>query len=262
MDDEKMRELILDYLDGNLTGELKDFVSKHIQKTDKWQVQYEQLKELTEVIEESSDLEPPLGMKSEFEAMLASESFDDSTIDKENEDKVVSIHPNRIWLQIAASVVLVIGAAFIGFKISNTQNQKEIAALRQEMETTKQLVLISLENQSASSRLNAVNVSNKLNQKDDEIVNALISTLNNDLNANVRIAAMEALSKFSNDETVRNALIKSLSSQDSPVVQIALINLMVALKEEGARESLQEIVNNENIESTVRDEANYGLLRL
>ncbi len=73
---------------------------------------------------------------------------------------------------------------------------------------------------------------------------------------------MDALSKFVDNDAVRKALIQSLTTQDKPVVQIALINLMVQLKEEGAREKLEEIVNNEDIETTVRDEANYGLLRL
>jgi len=31
-----MKELMIDYLEGNLTGELKEFVAKHVEKNNKW----------------------------------------------------------------------------------------------------------------------------------------------------------------------------------------------------------------------------------
>ena len=90
----------------------------------------------------------------------------------------------------------------------------------------------------------------------------MIKTMNTDENANVRLAAIDALSKFSNEENVRNALIHSLTIQDKPVVQIALINLMVELKEARAKDAFQNIIDNESLINVVRDEASFGIYKL
>jgi HEAT repeat protein len=130
------------------------------------------------------------------------------------------------------------------------------------MEATKNLVLSSLQNQSASSRIGAVKASYQMSTMDDEIVEALINTMNTDKNANVRLAAVDALSEFSDEEAVRKALIKSLTTQDKAVVQIALINLMVRLKEHRAIEPMKQIMQDENSIEVVKDEANYGVFKL
>ena len=65
-----MRELIIDYLDGNLSGELKEFVASHIKKTDKWKLEFEQLQEVHDVIDSTEPLDPPAGMKQEFEKLM------------------------------------------------------------------------------------------------------------------------------------------------------------------------------------------------
>ena len=135
-------------------------------------------------------------------------------------------------------------------------------ALKAEMEATRKLVLSTLNNESASSRIKAVNYTTELSTYDDGIVQALIETLNNDKNANVRLAAMQALAQFSDEQQVREALVASLKIQDKPVVQIALINLLVRIKEQNAIEPLRQIIRDEKIIKVVRDEANYGLLKL
>jgi HEAT repeat protein len=86
--------------------------------------------------------------------------------------------------------------------------------------------------------------------------------MDTDENANVRLAAIDALRKFADEEKVRTALIESLATQEKPVVQIALINLMVQLKEERAKKAFQQIIDDEASISVVKDEASYGIYRL
>jgi hypothetical protein len=86
--------------------------------------------------------------------------------------------------------------------------------------------------------------------------------MNEDPNTNVRLAALDALSKFYDEPIVRKALIEGLSIQKDPVVQIALIQLMVKIKEKGIVTDLQKIVDDEKTMEAVKDEAYTGLLEL
>ncbi|HEY8934956.1 MAG TPA: HEAT repeat domain-containing protein, partial [Cyclobacteriaceae bacterium] len=79
---------------------------------------------------------------------------------------------------------------------------------------------------------------------------------------NVRLAALDALGKFHQQESVRKALIASLSIQKDPVVQISLIRLMVEMKEKGIVTQLQKITTDSETLPAVKDEAQAGLLRL
>ena len=92
--------------------------------------------------------------------------------------------------------------------------------------------------------------------------NALIQAMNEDQNTNVRIAALEALGKFHNQPHVRKALIASLRTQKDPLVQIALIRLMVEMKEKGITKNLKRISTDEETLPAVKDEAQAGILRL
>ncbi len=102
----------------------------------------------------------------------------------------------------------------------------------------------------------------EMEKPDDEIVKVLVKTMNEDVNTNVRMAALDALSKFHHDPLVRRELVKSLAKQKDPVVQIALIQLMVQMKEKGVVNDLQKIVDDNKSMKAVKDEAYTGLLKL
>jgi hypothetical protein len=61
---------------------------------------------------------------------------------------------------------------------------------------------------------------------------------------------------------VRSALIRSLGTQKDPVVQIALIQLLVKMKEKGVVNELERIINDSTTITPVKDEAHSGILRL
>ncbi|UII32898.1 HEAT repeat domain-containing protein [Fulvivirga ulvae] len=261
MDEKKMNALLIDYIDGNLTGELREFVTKYIEKSPENKQKYEELKVTMALLGHDRHLEPDSNLKAGFEAALAAE------IEAENNKKVKPLDHNG-WkfspLKIAASFALILSGVFIGmWLMKNDQNDQEIAEIKKEMEATKRLVMQSLtDNSSASRRLQGVNASYAMSSADDEIVNALIRTMNNDENTNVRLAAVEALSKFTNEPEVMDALIKSMESQTDPLIQITLINLMVQLKEKRALDELQNIIEDKKTMETVKDEAHMAVFKL
>ncbi len=129
----------------------------------------------------------------------------------------------------------------------------EIGSLKKEMQATKDLLILSmLKRESASERIQAVNYSYDLQKPDDEVLQALIYTLDSDRNINVRIAAADAISRFGNDENVRNALVKSLLKQQEPTLQISIIEMLTKFNERRALPALRLLVENSETSDFVR----------
>lgn len=253
-----MNELMIDYIDGKLTGELKSFVEKYIEKSEENRKEYESLKTTVELLNKDRELEPDSTLRLNFLSEL--EKLEEAN---ERKGKVVSFSYKQVW-QVAAAVAILVVGALGGFWLSNNNADTEkMMALEREVEQTKRMVMMALENEnSASSRMMGVNASYELNAVDVEITAALINTMNTDQNVNVRLAAINALAKFSDDPKVRVALIKTLSKQNDPVVQISLINLMVEMKEKDAMNELKQIIDDSTNIQSVKDEAHMAVFKL
>jgi hypothetical protein len=115
---------------------------------------------------------------------------------------------------------------------------------------------------SASDRYSAASSVAEIQKIDSDIIGVLVKTMNEDPNSNVRLAALESLSRFSREPLVKKQLIKSLSIQKDPVVQIALIELLTAMRENKIIEELQKITNDETTTQPVKDEAYKSLNNL
>jgi len=119
-----------------------------------------------------------------------------------------------------------------------------------------------LQQQSASERLRGVDYAYRVEQSDTQVLTALMHAVNHDPNVNVRLAAVDALRKFSRSPAVRNTLGQSLAKQDSPLVQIALIDLIVEMRDKGAANSLQTLERNPAANKDVKERAVWGLSQL
>ena len=118
---------------------------------------------------------------------------------------------------------------FLNVKDDRPIMENTVVNNQETEEVREKLVLTLLEQPSANKRLQGVNEVAKMDGATDRITNALFVTLNNDSNVNVRLASVELLSKYVANPNVRMGLIQSIAQQDSPIVQIALADLMVAL---------------------------------
>ena len=262
MEKEKLESLLIDYIDGNLAEADRAVVEKELQHENTAKL-YNQLKEVMALMDNVKTKIPGLSLKQNFEKALQTEiSKSESALAKATADKQVFFQP---WiLRVAAAVVLVIVGVVIGDRISaNRQHDQELAKLKEEVENNKRVMLSMLENQqSASQRVMGATVAYELPKADDEIVNVLSKTLNDDPNTNVRLAALEALGKFYQQEHVRKTLVTSLTTQKDPVVQIALIRLLVQMKEKQIVNELQKITRDGQVMKAVKDEAHSGILKL
>ena len=89
----------------------------------------------------------------------------------------------------------------------------------------RQLVALSLmQQQSASDRLRGVSWAYRAEPSDREVLGALVTAVNHDANVNVRLAAVDALRRFSASPETGRAALQSLSKQTTPIVK-AMVKL-------------------------------------
>jgi HEAT repeat protein len=257
METEKWESRIIDYIDGKGTVEERAIVEKELADSEASYLLYEQLREVIQTMEKVEILEPSGKLKAEFESALQQEinSHKRST-------KQVFFSPTIY--RIAAGAVLVMMTLGIGYWVNkNDEHEKQLTELKNQLEENRQMMLAMLgDQQSASQRMVGVSVAYELETADDQIVKVLVKTMNEDTNTNVRLAALDALSKFNSENNVRQALINSLATQKDPVVQIALIQLLVKLKEEGVVKQLEKLTKDASTMKAVKDEAYTGILKL
>ena len=179
-------------------------------------------------------------------------------------ERLVGVLRLRPAFQLGLGMLLLICGFVAGYLMRSARNgHEEIAGLRAEVHEMRQMVTISLlKQQSASERLKGVSWSNQVTRPDPEFLSTLIHTLDYDPNVDVRLAAVDALARFAGYQSVRQDLIKSLPRQDSPLVQISLIDLLVQLHEHQSIDVLKQLVNDDNQDPQVRDRAKWGLQRL
>jgi HEAT repeats len=257
MERDKMESLLIDYIDGKLNESEIGQVERLLAE-DPIAVQlHKQLCEVIGALDASPQLEPSRKLSNNFRKALESE-IDASAV------KGRQVFFSPVLYRAAAAVVLVIMGTGIGYWIVKREQQaSELQALKIEMAATRQAMMVKLDDQqSASQRVMGATAAYNMDKTDDQIVKALVKAMNEDPNTNVRLAALEALGKFSNQAPVRKALLASLATQKDPVVQIELIQLMVRMKEKGVVVDLENIVNDVQTIKAVRDEAYSGLLKL
>jgi hypothetical protein len=154
-----------------------------------------------------------------------------------------------------ASLMLAAGIA-VGYLLRSPggapQNDQVHLLSKQVSDLQEMMMLSLLEKGSATERLKAVGLTQEMDDASKKVTNALIKTLNEDDNVNVRLAALEALKPYTGDGSVREALIRSISRQESPLVQMSLAELMVALQEKSAVKELEKIVKSEKTPAEVK----------
>ncbi len=168
------------------------------------------------------------------------------------------------WFRYAAGIALLALGFTAGWLMGNGETESaQIAGTEKSEAGQNSVILTGLNDKtSASERIRAINDSRELNDLDQEVAQALIRTMNYDDNTNVRLAAVEALSYYTNREDVRKSLIQSLEIQDHPLIQIALIDLLVNMEEKRAIHEIKKLMIDENTQEIVRKRAEVGVALL
>lgn len=167
-----------------------------------------------------------------------------------------------MFYKVAAGILLVITGFLAGMLVTRHRNiGSRSTGWQKDSENRNETITVALQNNaSASERIKAVNYIDEINKPNPKMLTALIKTMNEDKNVNVRLAALYALTKFSNNKkSVNEALIASLSKQTEPLMQIALINVLTERKEIKAKAPIREILQDNNAPPSVKEIAAQGL---
>jgi hypothetical protein len=164
---------------------------------------------------------------------------------------------------LLAALFLVIGVLLGRLSNYEKQGNGELVQLRGELQNMRQMVTLSLlQQQSASERLAGLSWSEQVRQPDTKVLDALINALNYDPNVNVRLRAVDALHQFADRPVVRQGIVQALLRQNSPLVQIALIDLVVEIREKQSADALRRLAEDATVNQAVRQRAQWGLQRL
>jgi HEAT repeat protein len=164
---------------------------------------------------------------------------------------------------MAAAAGLLAAGIFLGRVVSQPGGNPEMAQLRGQVEGLRQMVALSmLQQQSPSARMRGVTYSEQISQPDKQVLDALLQAVNHDSNVNVRLSAVDALQKFASDPEVTRAMADSIPGQETPLVQIALIDLVVDLKDPAAVTELRQVAGNDSLNPSVRERAAWAIERL
>lgn len=214
---------------------------------------------------------PGADARARFDLMVEAyqQGLDKSVSRSGSDTWIGSWWPRQSAIQLGFGLALLLVGIFLGGQLSlapsasDLQQSHEIATLRGELSAMKQMVALSLmQNQSATDRLRGVNWSYELGQPGQEVLTALVDTLTRDPNVNVRLATVDALRQFGDRPVVRRGVVEAMSRQDSPMVQVALIDFAVDLGERASIQTLQELTENQQTDIAVRERALRGLAQL
>jgi hypothetical protein len=265
MIDDKYISLVTEYLEGTLSETDRIQLQSLI---DRNEIDILDLVDLERIYKQAGSLEVPepgQRVHDRFYRFLEESEHSKSTQSPNKSLLIPKLSKNKVWfnyLAIAASLVVGI---FIGDIWNPMSDQDEkIDLLSAEVTQMREVLMISLlQNDSPVERLRAVNISQQIPETDNRLVEALLNTLNTDSNVNVRVAAINALVERGGDPSVRQGLIESISSQTSPLVQIALADAMITLQEsEAVMEFEILLAQTDQMDASVRTKLENTILAL
>lgn len=215
--------------------------------------------------------EPRPQMRTQFYAMLDSVESAEKANSQSWTWLPAWLRPNRepgvAWRLAYSFVLLSIGVA-AGYWLQRPQKQdvayqQRIDTLAVQVQEMRQMMMLSLlENPSATERLRAVGYTKDIADVDGHVTDALLMTLNNDPNVNVRLVTLEALAELADDARVREGLVQSLTRQESPLVQVALADVMVKLQEKRSLKPLRQLLRQRGLNELVRSKVEQTIKEL
>jgi hypothetical protein len=273
MNCEQIGELLPDYLQSSLSGEKKEIVEGHLTQCADCRDEVAVWKKLAQLPVE----QPSAESRMRFEAML--HAYQEGRSDR-GRAQFERVRPARTWSfwqwlrtptgAVAWSAALLLIGIFAGnyFGGRTTHstapaNQDEMAQMHNELTNMRQLMVLSmLQQQSASERLQGVSFSRGADPLDPQVTAALLHTLRYDGSVDVRLAALDALSKHSSQPQVRRGVLDALQEQQSPLVQVALIDQLLEWRDPDVAKQLRNFEQTPNLNPTVKQRAEWAVSKL
>ena len=269
-------DLLPDFLAGTFDETERNTIQSHLQSCSSCRQEYESLSSLWNSLGVLPEEHPGPQMRDRFNAMLAAyeqglrhRSTRASVLDA-IDTFVAKLWPRRPAVQFGIALLMLVIGGVVGSRIdrtgepaTNPGTKLEIAQLHGEVRAIRGMLAISLmQQQSASDRLKGVSMGSQIVEKDPRVTQSLLDALRYDPSVNVRLAALDALSGAMDESDVRKTLVNTLSTQSSPLVQLAMVELVVESREKGALDTFNKMKNDPKVNKAVRTRIQQGIQQL
>lgn len=275
MNCQRVQDSFIDYQDGTLPPDESAALRAHLTSCPACQREWSALQEITRKLDALPAPEPSPRMREQFYAMLEThqrnaDSVSPFQVARSRIDRFfASLLPSQPALQFAFSLALLVGGLAAGARFlaprpaapaEDHASKREIAELRKQVDDMGSLVAASLlQQKSTSERLQTVLATMDLKSPDRRVLTDLVGALALDPSVNVRLTAVEALAPHAKEEVVRQGLLASLPRESSPLVQVAMIELLTSVRETGATPLFERLSRDESADKDVRESARRGL---
>jgi len=267
MNCERIREQIPEALAGRLDKAARESLVEHLEACAGCRSEVAELNAVwrgLEAVKSGMDEAPNEGAKVRFQEMLAAYQAGMASVHPPVPKTRVAWFPSQPAWQFAMAAGLLLGGIFVGRYLQTAgAGAAEMAQLRGQVEGLHQMVALSmLQQQSPSARMRGVTYSEQFAQADPQVLDALLQAVNHDSNVNVRLSAVDALQKFGGDPEVARQMVNAIANQDSPLVQIALVDMLVQLNARGVAPDLSRIAADTRMDEMVRQRAAWALHKM
>jgi len=275
----RTQDSFIDYQSGTLPTHKNLAVREHLKTCLTCQRQWADLQQTLLALDKLPEPEPTPRLRANFYAFL-----EDATLEhvapspfalarSRIDSFFAAILPSRPALQFALTIALLIGGVVAGMRLmppsaptiitrTDPATQQELASLRARVESMDELVTSRLLTQPATNRLRSVLAALNENDSNDRTLAALLNTLAFDPSVNVRLTALEALYAHVDRAPVRSGVMTALAREPSPLVQVAMIDFVVASRDAQASPTLTRLTRDPSIDAVVRQAAQRGLAQL
>lgn len=245
-------------------------VRAHLASCPDCQREYSSLAQTLSALDALPAAKPGAALRKNFYALLEEEKNSAASI---SAAVVRRRHAARVslwrWILIpAASGALAVAAFFAGTRYAppaapaglDVATKQEIADLHRQV---AQLANDTLSYQrSTSDRLQGVLATLDQKNPNQKIISDLVAALALDPSTNVRLSALDALYPHASQPAVRSGVLASLPREQNALVQVEMINFLVAARDHDAAPELERMTRNPALDLAVRNAAKRGLAQL
>jgi hypothetical protein len=264
---EDYRTLFPEYWEGGLEEEDRAALEMHLASCPACRAEADSLARIWHGLERIPQASPSRDLRRRFYEKLEAYQFglaeSETARPKSGFWETVKAWWSKPALQIGFSAAMLAIGFGAGYRVDDRRDNSQLSQLRSEVGNMRQLVTLSLlQQQNATDRLRGVTWAYHVEESDTQVLSALLHTINHDSNVNVRLAAVDAIRTFADSPVARRGLVQSIGKQDSPLVQIALIDMLAELKDSSATPALESLARDAKTNSEVRERAAWAVARL
>ncbi len=266
-----IKQLFADHLTGDLDVSTSETLQEHLQICSSCNQELAELSATWSQLGILPEEAPSENLRKNFYHML--NAFDAGQKEKKSAgilEFLKNLWPQQPAFQFALSLAFLLIGFIGGLQLTqqadpdrNIMQLNQIKRLQNQSDQLKQHLTISLLDESSpSQRMKGLTYCATVQSPNNQLIGSILDTLNTDPNTNVRLSAIEALYLFADSPRVKDGLVNSLKKQNDPLVQVALIDLLVKIREKRSINALKSLLKEKQTEPSVKTFAQKGIRQL